>query len=347
MNKISAFLTPNIKKYSFYDMLDVRYSDPVIAIALKENFLLIGSALGRISYYEIDKKHQKICIDLSNEGISGCSILNKEEFLFAIGDEEVIKISTQSTEVVHFKNYDSNANHNDFCETSFCMMNENKLILLEFSEPISDTSKISKYDCNYILYTFEQGEERKKEKEVGTINMTNYVVPFDLNFDKFVFLEHFEDLKRKISIFDLKDKSKKHVDISVDFGHFSFFKILPENRFLLVHKYNIIGIYDENLKLIDEIEYDKEIECVDWYLEEDKNLIILLMDNEGYVTEIRWDDTKFRVKSRTNLYDLENISEEIKGKGLYFMEFPYYIKGNKDYIVVTTDYACVILYRST
>ena len=37
------------------------------------------------------------------------------------------------------------------------------------------------------------------------------------------------------------------------------------------------------------------------------------------------------------------ITDEIKNKGLFNLDFPYYIKNSPNYIAITTDQACFLL----
>ena len=39
------------------------------------------------------------------------------------------------------------------------------------------------------------------------------------------------------------------------------------------------------------------------------------------------------------------IDDEMKQKGLFDMEFPYYLKSTDKYIAITCDYACFIVKR--
>ena len=42
-------------------------------------------------------------------------------------------------------------------------------------------------------------------------------------------------------------------------------------------------------------------------------------------------------------YKVIEIDLEMKQKGLFDMEFPYYVKANAKFIVITCDYACIII----
>ena len=44
-----------------------------------------------------------------------------------------------------------------------------------------------------------------------------------------------------------------------------------------------------------------------------------------------------------NMYDLDSISQDLKDKQFFSMGFPYFIRINKNYVVITTDYGVYII----
>ena len=45
------------------------------------------------------------------------------------------------------------------------------------------------------------------------------------------------------------------------------------------------------------------------------------------------------------MYDLDSISQDLKDKQFFSMGFPYFIRINKNYVVITTDYGVYIIKR--
>ena len=51
---------------------------------------------------------------------------------------------------------------------------------------------------------------------------------------------------------------------------------------------------------------------------------------------------QLEVNIMKNLKEITGINDELKDKGLFNLDFPYYIKNSPSYIAVTTDLTCFL-----
>ena len=332
---------------TLYDYIDLRYSDPINAISLSKTKVFFGTMMGRLVYYNLNKKKMTIFSDLCNEPIMGTSIDENNENLYSlIGDESVTSYEINNDENlrIKYKLYSNDEIHKDNCNSCFTMLNENKILMLYLNEPNSYDTPFQIYDCSYSIKIANKNNLQNIE---GKITMSNYIVPFNFIDDKFIFIEQSEGKVRKLSIYDFKNNEKTEKEINNYFvGHISFLYLLNDRNFLIVNNYKQIDIIDENLsanKIMNYINPTGEIIALDYYYDDNNKLKIIFLDVNSNIYEGELKEGKFNILIHVNLNDINNIDEDMKKKGLFDMDFPYYIKANDNYIVVTCDYACFIL----
>lgn len=336
-------------KYSLYDFIELRYSDPINSISLSNDIMIIGTMMGKASLYIFSSKQKREIVDMSNEAISATSIdlANNSNFYFSVGDEEVFeyindKGNFQYSESTRYKNYSNEEMHQNQCDSCYTMLDNNHYLILFFEEPYNNESPITSYECNYHMYIYN----KEREKLSGKIELSKYTVPFELVRNKFIFLEYLEDNSRIISVYDFSTNTKSHNVIDKNIGHVSFLKSLPNNEFIIVYNYNIIAIFDNTLKELANTKYSKgDIEGIDYYENKNKEIVLVVLDNEGNITEYIQKDKNFEIIGTLCLYNMVEIDDEMKQKGLFDMEFPYYIKSTDKFIAITCDYACFIVKR--
>mmetsp|Transcript_19630 Transcript_19630/g.30266 ORF Transcript_19630/g.30266 Transcript_19630/m.30266 type:complete len:80 (+) Transcript_19630:58-297(+) len=68
-------------------MIETRFADPVTALDLTSTYVCLGSAMGRIAFYEIKKDKDIVISDSQPELIRGISHSANEQSIFiSIGD---------------------------------------------------------------------------------------------------------------------------------------------------------------------------------------------------------------------------------------------------------------------
>jgi len=155
-----------------------------------------------------------------------------------------------------------------------------------------------------------------------------------------------------------------------NFGHISFIKILNKNLILLVRNYNLIEVYEiENeFKKISFYNNNSELNAIDFYEvkgsneDDGDNIVsaslklrqynIIFIDVNQNIVELKLRHEMSSSKSnkfekmemifKINVNDIEEIDKELKLKGLFTLDFPYYIKNSPSYVALTTDQACFL-----
>ena len=357
----------------------LRYSDPVNSISLTDNFLLFGSMIGKVILYNISKKHFYQLYDLTNENIMGSSLENnindKVVHYIAIGDESVVSFFEKETEkdieANTINNYPTRDIHNQYCEKNFTLLWKNKVLILNlyYAEVYDEDFEFK--NNSYTLITYEIEDKKKDSTEEGFIEMSNYSVPFDFRDDIFLFLEHIRDNKRNICIYEFKGEKKEKnnekkilIEIDKNFGNISFLKIINKNLILMVRNYNDIEIYniENEFKLISSYKNNYEINDIDFFEinnENEKNddiistnvkykqYNIIFFDVEQNIFELKFVggsnvNLEKNINFQININNIKEISQNLKDKGLFNLDFPYYIRNSPHYVAITSDQACFL-----
>ena len=389
-NKNSIILDYNdsFSNLSLEETFILRYSDPINTISLTDNYLLFGTMIGKAILYNISKKHFYQLYDLTNENIMGSSLENKindkNVHYIAIGDESAVSVfekeNEQDVEANTIYNYEQKDNHNITCAESFTLLWKNKSLIINLANATQYNEEIEFKKNSYLLLTYEIEEKKKDLIDEGSIEMSNFSVPFDFKYNIFLFLEHHPQDKRAICTYEFMDKTEQNNDIKKEkkiitlldknFGHISFMKIISKNLILLVRNYNLIEVYDieKEFKPISSYNNKSELNAIDFYEvktqeedENDDNIVnanlklriynIIFIDIDQNIVELKYKHElsggnskfeKMEINFKINVNNIEGISEELKMKGLFDLDFPYYIKNSPNYIALTTDQACFL-----
>lgn len=330
-------------KQTLYDLIEIRYADPICSISITDKQLLLGSMMGRTLFYTIQDKKVILLSEQSNENITGTSIIDNNTFMISVGDDEVQEYTTGANgfpSSQRYCNYEKESEHNLKCESTFTMLSNNILLLLILNLPQDHKSNIESTLCNYTLKEFPDNIIIDTDQ----IEMTNYSIPFDMTKDQLAFVEYLSEKERNLVLFNFQCKEKKAEKINKAFGHISFFKILPEKRLLIVKSYNIIEILSDEFQSIKKILHSQgEIIAIDWMVLSAGKLVISILDINSNITFYQENDTHMKLISQFNLFSLSDIKQEYKDKLFFSMGYPYYIKFNKDIIAITTDNGCFLI----
>lgn len=277
--------------------------------------------------------------------------------------------------------YEEKNTHNINCNESFTLLWKNKALIINLAAATEYNEEIEFKQNPYLLYTYEIEDKRKDLTVEGKIEMSNYSVPFDFKDNIFLFLEHHPKEKRAICTYEFTDKEKdgdaennkeKKVVTMLEknFGHISFIKILNKNLILLVRNYNLIEVYEieNDFKKISFYNNNSELNAIDFYEvkgyneDDDDNIInaslklrqynIIFIDVNQNIVELQFRHEisssksnkfeKMEVIFKINVNTIGGIDKELKLKGLFNLDFPYYIKNSPNYVALTTDQACFL-----
>ena len=156
-------------------------------------------------------------------------------------------------------------------------MYKNKFLLL--FTPVNDYSS----PIHYEKYGYINKTLTTYEIITGEICMYNFIVPFDFDGDRFLYLEYESENIRRICIYyTLENSGPDTFKINKSFGHISFMKFISLDKIILCKKNKICEIRDiyDNFNLIETWEHiGEEIIAMNFYIKtSDKKL-------ENYLTE--------------------------------------------------------------
>ena len=308
-------------------------------------------------------------------------IANKKVFYVSIGDESVVtlqEIENENNELILqtnvINNYDTQEHHINNCSQAFTMLWKNKALIIFIYHAKEHNEEIGQYNTSFYLLTYSIKNIQIELLEEGKITMSNYAVPFDFRHNCFLFLEYIQKEIRNLRIYYFKGKeSSEKILFRLDktWGHISFAKILNKNIILIVRNYNLIEIYNiENQpKLVGEFKNDFEINAIDFYelnnennnksendslinakVKDEQMFYIIFIDINENIVELKFKYNNINSQNKQqldmnimkNLKNIKGINEDLKNKGLFNLDFPYYIKNSPSYIAVTTDLTCFL-----
>ena len=180
----------------------------------------------------------------ASENIPCLSFDTKDKINVAIGDSDIIRFENlsnfnfenenESYYYTQIKNYKSENEHIRACEGAICLMSNNNFFLL-FAPMTEYGSSIHCFRYSYInknIITYEIIE--------GEIEMYNFLVPFDFDGDRFLYLEYKSESLRIISIYHTLTKMIGcKFQITNDFGHISFMKFYSYYKAIICKDNNI------------------------------------------------------------------------------------------------------------
>jgi hypothetical protein len=337
--------------------IELRYADPICSLSLNLNSVTFGTMLGRSCYYNIPNDKYSILSEGYDENITGSfySLDEPSQFFLSIGDFAVKIYKTKedgSTELLNnINNYETEGEHSHNCDNCYTILYDKFLLRIFLILPSNEKVEIN--SCEYIVKNIINNES-----DSGKIEMSNYSVPFDYNGRNYVWIDFKEKEERILNIFNFEEKKIVFTQkIEKDFGHISHLRYLDNGKFFLVRNYNICEIRDENWKLEkDFVHIGNEVLACDFYFENNENgndenneknnendLFIATLDIDAQINVYNYKEDK--IEKEFNLFELDDIRQEEKDQQFFSMGYPYYIRFNKDYFTISTDYGCYIIKR--
>ena len=275
------------KEYTLFSLIEIRFADPISAIALSNNFLIIGSTMGRITLQSLEDGKTVLISELSTENISGISFSNDEySFFVAIGDEQVLKFPSDTSIIGPIKrvlNYQNEKEHNIHCENSFIFLYSNFLFKILLSPPEEGNITIVNYNADFEIKNLNNDYCEK-----GSFSMTNYSVPLDFDIHFFVWVEFLSEQEKNLCVANLDNLKEKPIKklFKRDFGHISHCKIYPKNKIFLVRNYNICEIREINndFSLVNSfISFGDEVYAVDIFFEHEQRFFFRNEIEKNYI----------------------------------------------------------------
>ena len=344
----------NNGNYILLKLIPNHFADPISALCLTNEYIMVGTMMGSITLYDIKNQLAISLTELNTENIADISFNQEEKaFLVAIGDEEIKIFRTfniTSEQPLSINIYDSEMKHNQNCENSYVFLSPYYLFRIQLGQ-IDEGS--------FIVYNSNQEYELKQinliennKSFIGKIQMSNYSVPFDFNGKFFLWVEFLSNEERNICIADVikmlinpEEKPKRYnLDKNV-FKHISFAKIINDKNIFFVHSKNIceIRMIDDKFTLVEKFVHNgEEVYAVDLFYEKENDLCIITLDVKGNVNLYK---NKNEI-TLFNLYELNTIDKDYKDKQFFSMGYQYFIKSNLDYFCISSDHGCIIIKKN-
>ena len=267
--------------YLLEKLIEIHFADPISSLKLTNDYMIMGTMMGRISVYDIQNKKIIVLSALNSENISDISYNDDEKsFYVAVGDEEIKVYKTDNLGSENFQSinvYESENKHNQNCENSYLLLSNESLFRIQLAQIDDGTLAIIDTDQEYELKHFNPNDNNKNY--TGKLPMTNYSVPFDFDGENFLWVEFLNSGIRKLSKANIplmmtqKEVYKKELDKNCGIMHISHAKLLSGNRIFIIHSLNIceIRILDKDFTLLERFTHQGEEVYAFDILYEDEN----------------------------------------------------------------------------
>jgi hypothetical protein len=274
-------------EYEFIKILDIRFADPISSLKLENNYVVTGTMMGRVNLYSIDQEKTYRLSELNSENISDISYNKKEElFYVGIGDEEIrgydIKNLSEdsNTEKRSIQVHESDLQHTNKCENAFVLLSPESFFRVQLAQIDEGTLKIVTMESEYDFRYFDEKKDPPiNENFKNYLPTTNYIVPFDFDGKRFLWVEFLSSTQRNICVsqipLPITEKPYKF-DLDKSVGHICQAKLLANNRVFIVHTLNKCEIraLDYNFSLLHKFEHiGEEVLAVDIYYDTESEKI--------------------------------------------------------------------------
>ena len=263
------------------------YNDKILIPPLNFANLIEKDNINLIKFPKITQ-----IINRSRENIPCVEFETNDIINICIGDLEIIHLEKMSTfnkndknstyNFSKLRNYKTENEHIIYCETALCFLKHSCFLILytklaEF-EDIYENAEI-----NYENKNLKSGEIIK-----GTINLSNFVIPFDFDGDMFLYIDFISKKEKFIGVEFTRSKKEKYIynikDIK-NFGHISHMKIITYEKIFLVRNevQCEIRYLNNDFEILEKFEYIGYdiLSCCLFYVDNLEYSIDLLVDDES------------------------------------------------------------------
>ena len=248
--------------YILIGYIETRFGDPISSININSNFCIIGTMMGKLILYNINKRQSMMLIENSEEEILNINFSSNNnnysnDFYCCIGDKSILKYSIKPyllnnnypivTLTSTINNYTDELSHLKDCDNAIVYCCKEIYFMVAIEQLKKKPMILNTTDSNYIVKNVENMETIEK----GMIKTTNYIVPFDFNGKYFILLQFFTVTERMLCSFNVFTmKAWKHL-LRQEFGLLNYCKFINDNKLFIVRKFNIceIRIMDDNFTL--------------------------------------------------------------------------------------------------
>ena len=277
--------------YLLEKLIEIHFADPISSLKLTNDYMIMGTMMGRISLYDIPNQKIIVLSALNSENISDISYNDDENsFYVAVGDEEIKVYKTDNLGSENFQSinvYESENKHNQNCENAYLLLSNESLFRIQLAQIDDGTLAIIDTDQDFELKYFNPKDNNRNY--TGKLPMTNYSVPFDFDGENFLWVEFLKSGIRRLCnaniplITTQKEVYKKELVKNCEIKHISHAKLLPGNKIFIVHSLNIceIRMLDKDLSLLERFTHNgEEVYAFDILYEDDNDNIKVVINKE-------------------------------------------------------------------
>ena len=258
MQNFPFFSTKKINnKYKLLLFIENRFGDPITSLNFNENFLIIGTTLGKLTLYNFHLHKIIILSEYSNEQIEHISFISNYTFQYCLGDEKIViydftpnnKNNFEMTpSIKEIENYSDEYEHLKYCDLKVNFLHKNLLLQVELSNEDKKPLILTYVSSNFLIKNLNS----KQIINNGIINLCTYIIPFDFNGKGFIYVEILNQLERNIVYFDFEKSNYFKLLVKKNFGHISDIKFLKENKIFLIRDLNFCEVrkINDNFTLI-------------------------------------------------------------------------------------------------
>jgi hypothetical protein len=252
----------------------------------------------------------------SRENIPCLEFESNDIINICIGDLEIIHLEKMSTfnkndknstyNFSKLRNYKTENEHIEFCETATCFL-KNSCFLIIFTKLAEFEDDFEIAETKYENKNLSSGEIIK-----GSMDISNYVIPFDFNGDMFLFVDYKSKEEKFIGIeytITQKERYVYNIKDPKKFGHISHMKLIPNGKIFIIRNEIECEIryINDDFDVIEKYEYCgiEAISCCFYKNEKEESYINL-------VDDIDYEQNDNNNKGEINKSNAEKIEVNIK-----------------------------------
>ena len=313
--------------YILIGHIETRFGDPISSINLNSNFCIIGTMMGRLILFNINKRQSMMLIESSEEEILNINFSsnnnNSNDFYCCIGDKSILKYSIKPyllnnnypiiTLTSTINNYSEESLHIKNCDNAIVYCVKEIFFMVSVEQLKKKPMILDLTDSSYEVKNVDNMDIIEK----GFIKTTNYIVPFDFNGKYFVLLQFLTVTERMLCSFNVFTlKTWKHL-LKKDFGVVNYCKFINDNKLFIVRKFKIceIRIMDDNFTITKNFNHlgDRVIGLDFFYkitksVKNNKNSKILDLNKKKDKDDISETETKKFFSNNNNLNSEDNLN---------------------------------------
>ena len=344
------------------EFLDIRLGDPVSALVVKEGAVAYGTYVGRICYFHLARKVEKVLAEYSPEAVRGLYITSDFTLYATVGDRHGLIASDllgaeTPIRVVNFERQHSMTdcpyqqillhkdtvcivpvNSTDSKEVNsvekeiFTMNLESLRLVTTPHEAFKRNSVVFDFDGNRILWVENTSQEVKtlklssiapaKDMVITQTAFRRRITAARLLTQEVVYIRDF----RHIYLADL-DGSSDREELGVAESDILSLAVYPAKDLLTPHDGNVRvhPVNPDTCEIIHRVD--------------STTLLILTLEASGKVT--CWNSRRREVIC--DLLRLPELRVPLHAQDLFSMGYPYYIASEKGLVAVSTDQGVFIL----